>query len=122
MRDAREPVRVLIADDHQVVREGLRRLLESDPGIRVIGEAGSGNEALALAASQKPDILILDISMPGKSGFETLRELDDFGAVRTVVFTAAIDRAGIFNAVQLGARGVVLKTSARRPPSSIAMW
>jgi two-component system, NarL family, nitrate/nitrite response regulator NarL len=112
VRDDREPVRVLVADDHEVVREGLRRLLESDPGVRIIGEAASGDEALARALEQKPDVLILDISMPGKSGFETLRELEDQSGVRTVIFTAAIDRAGIFNAIQLGARAVVLKTAA----------
>jgi DNA-binding NarL/FixJ family response regulator len=112
VRDARDPLRVLVADDHQVVREGLRGLLEADPGVKVIGEAATGDQALALAAARKPDVLILDVSMPGKSGFDTLRELEEMSGVRTVIFTAAIDRAGIFNAIQLGARAVVLKTSA----------
>ena len=112
MHDAAR-VRVLLADDHTVVREGVRRILESDPRISVVGEASNGQEAVALAASLKPDVLILDVSMPRKSGLEALRELAaNNGHMRTVIFTASIDRVGMLTAVQLGARGVVLKSAA----------
>ena len=113
MRELHGPLRVLLADDHLVVRTGLRHLLESDPGFIVVGEAENGHDVLAKAIALKPEMLILDVSMPRKSGLEALRELgDNGGGMRTLIFTAAIDRAGMLTAIQLGARGVVLKTAA----------
>ena len=106
------PTRVLVADDHTVVRAGLRALIDGEPGFTVVGEAVDGEEAVALASSLMPDILVLDVSMPRKSGLEALRELGDSAPVKTLVLTAAIDRGGMLTALQLGARGVVLKTSA----------
>ena len=105
-------VRVLLADDHAVVRAGLRALIAADVRFAVVGEAVNGDEAIALAVSLAPDILVLDVSMPRKSGLEALRELGDRARVKTLILTASIDRCGMLTALQLGARGVVLKTSA----------
>jgi DNA-binding NarL/FixJ family response regulator len=104
--------RVLIADDHAVVRAGLRALISGEPRFTVVGEAVNGDEAVALAASLAPEILVLDVSMPRKSGLEALRDLGDTASVKTLILTAAIDRGGMLTALQLGARGVFLKTAA----------
>ncbi len=106
-------VRILIADDHPVFRHGLKRLLEAEPGLRVVGEAGDGGEAVKLAHQLKPDILLLDVAMPRVPGLEALRELASSPCpVRTILLTAAIETAQIVEALQLGARGVVLKHAA----------
>ncbi len=112
---ARNPkeIRILIADDHPIFRDGLRRLLESEPGFRVVGMAADGAVALELVRRLKPDILLLDLAMPRVAGLEALRELAASPTpVRTLVLTAAIERTQIIEALQLGARGVVLKESA----------
>lgn len=106
-------IRILIADDHPIFRDGLRRLLEAEPGLRVAGEAADGTEAVKLASQLKPDILLLDLAMPHLPGLETLRELATLSSpVRTILLTAAIEKEQIVEALQLGARGVVLKESA----------
>ena len=107
------PVRIVIADDHPVFRHGLRRLLEAEPGLQVVGEAGDGAEAVAVVRRLKPDILLLDLAMPGVPGLEALSELAGSSApVRTILLTAAVETPQIVEALQLGARGVVLKHSA----------
>src|SRR5919107_2044419 len=104
--------RIVLADDHTILREGLRHVLESVPGYRVVGETAHGRDAVRLARELHPDLLILDVAMPGASGFDALRSLaDEPDPVRTLLLTASIDRAGMVTALQLGARGVVLKTS-----------
>jgi two-component system nitrate/nitrite response regulator NarL len=107
------PVRILIADDHPIFRDGLRRLLETEPGFRVIGEASDGAEAIKLARKLNPDILLLDLAMPNHPGLEAVRELGS-GAplLRIILLTAAIEKEQIVEALQFGARGVVLKESA----------
>ena len=77
MRELHGPLRVLLADDHLVVRTGLRHLLESDPDFVVVGEADNGHDVLAQAIALKPDLLVLDVSMPRKSGIDALREFGD---------------------------------------------
>jgi len=105
--------RIVIADDHPIFRDGLKRLLDLEPSFRVIGEAADGAEAVKLANQLKPDILLLDLAMPRVPGLEALAELAAAKSpVRTILLTAAIERAQIVEALQLGARGIVLKESA----------
>lgn len=103
-------IRVLIADDHPVVRVGLRNMLQADPHILVVGEARDGLEAFELSRSLKPDILLLDLAMPNVAGMDALREITAGGlTIRTIVLTGLIDKRQVLEALQLGARGVVLK-------------
>ena len=103
-------IRVLIADDHPVVRVGLRNMLQADPAIKVVGEARDGVEALELARSLRPDILLLDLAMPNVAGMDALREMTGGNLeTRTIVLTGLIDKRQVLEALQLGARGVVLK-------------
>jgi DNA-binding NarL/FixJ family response regulator len=106
-------IRLLIADDHQIFRAGLRKLLESEPGFDVVGEADDGAATLALVQQLRPDFLLLDLAMPKLSGLETLRELAAAGTTcQIVLLAAAIDKAEVVEALRLGARGVMLKDSA----------
>jgi two-component system, NarL family, nitrate/nitrite response regulator NarL len=109
-------IRIVIADDHPIFRDGLRRLLEAEPDLKVIGEASDGAEAVRLARQLKPDLLLLDLAMPKHPGLEALRDLSTGGAsaapVRVILLTAAAEKSQIVEALQLGARGVVLKDSA----------
>jgi len=106
-------VRILIADDHPIFRDGLRRLLEAEPDLSVVGQAMDAPEAIRLAQSLRPDILLLDVAMPTVSGLEALQPLGEMSdGPRVILLTAAIDKPDIIRALQLGARGVVLKESA----------
>jgi two-component system, NarL family, nitrate/nitrite response regulator NarL len=106
-------IRVVIADDHPIFRDGLRRLLEADGRFAVVGEASDGREAVAQAAALRPDVLLLDLAMPRSSGLRALAELAEAGSpTRTVLLTAAIEPAETRRALRLGARGVILKDSA----------
>lgn len=105
--------RILIADDHTIFRDGLRRLLESEPEFQVVGEAADGVEALQSVQQLKPDILLLDLAMPRMPGLETLRELAVQGtSVKVILLTAAIEKRQIIEALQTGARGVIMKDAA----------
>ena len=105
-------IRIVIADDHQIFRAGLRLLLEAEPGFEVAGEAAEGAEAVRLVGELDPDILLLDLAMPGMPGLEALRQIFVTSArVRTIVLTGNIDRGVLVKALQLGARGVVTKES-----------
>jgi two-component system, NarL family, nitrate/nitrite response regulator NarL len=113
MKDAPATVRIVIADDHPIFRDGLRRLLEAEPDLSVVGEAVDAEDAIRLAQSLRPDILLLDVAMPRVSGLEALETLSKANdGPLVILLTAAIDRADIVKALQLGARGVVLKDSA----------
>jgi DNA-binding NarL/FixJ family response regulator len=107
------PARIVIADDHPVVRIGVKAILSSAPEFQVVGEAEDGKLALELIQKLNPDLLLLDLRMPNLPGLETLRELTQLPSVgvRTVLLTGEIDRRGILEALQLGARGVLLKES-----------
>ncbi|MBV9574162.1 MAG: response regulator transcription factor [Acidobacteriales bacterium] len=110
-----QTIRIVIADDHPIFRDGLRRLLESEANVKVIGEACDGAEAVKLARQLKPDILLLDLAMPRHPGLEALREMNSAAGgnpVRVILLTAAAEKNQIVEALQLGARGVVLKDSA----------
>jgi len=110
-----QPIRIVIADDHPIFRDGLRRLLEAESDLKVIGEACDGSEAVKMARQLKPDILLLDLAMPKMPGLEALREMSSatgVNAVRVILLTAAAEKNQIVEALQLGARGIVLKDSA----------
>jgi DNA-binding NarL/FixJ family response regulator len=113
MLESPSPIDIVIADDHPIFREGLRKLLEAEPGMRVVGEAGDGEETVRVVAQLKPKILLLDLSMPKMPGLEALRELSKRGIqTSTIVLTAAIERQQIVEALQMGAHGIVLKHAA----------
>ena len=108
------PVRVLIADDHPVVREGLRGMLAAEPGITVIGEAGSGDEAVTMARLHRPDVVLMDLRMPGGDGvLATAGILAIAPSSRVVVLTTYDTDADIVRAVEAGATGYLLKDTPR---------
>jgi DNA-binding NarL/FixJ family response regulator len=102
--------RVLIADDHALFRYGMRAMLNSDPQFEVVGEVGTGEEAVVLSAELKPDIVIMDIQMPGLNGIEATRRIAraDPG-IGIVVVTMFEEDDSVFSAMRAGARGYVLK-------------
>jgi two-component system, NarL family, nitrate/nitrite response regulator NarL len=106
-------IKLLIADDHAIFREGLRKLLDSEKEIAIVGEARDGAECIKKLGELKPDILLLDLHMPEKDGFAVLEEVKfDTLPTRVIVLTAAEDDRDVVRAMRLGARGVVLKESA----------
>jgi two-component system nitrate/nitrite response regulator NarL len=110
-----ESVRIVIADDHTIFRDGLRRLLEAEPELEVVGEAADGGEAVTQTRQQTPDILLLDLAMPRVPGMDALRELsamEEEVKTKIIVLTAAVERIQIVQALQMGARGVVMKEAA----------
>ncbi|GII82973.1 DNA-binding response regulator [Sphaerisporangium siamense] len=107
-------IRVLIVDDHPVVREGLRGMLEADPGIGVAGEAGSGEESVAMARELDPDVILMDLRMPGGDGVAAIeRILADRPRSRVIVLTTYETDQDIVRAVEAGAAGYLLKDTAR---------
>jgi DNA-binding NarL/FixJ family response regulator len=113
MRTHQPPIRILIADDHPLIRDGLRRLFDLQPGLSVVGEAADGAEALQKLKALRPDILLLDVAMPRMDGLDVLRTLaGGTTQVRTILLTASIESEEAVQALRLGARGVVLKESA----------
>ena len=102
--------RILIADDHALLRSGLRALFESMEGIEVVGEAANGHEAVELAAQLEPDIVIMDIQMPEMDGIEATRKLASLRpAIAVIVVTMHEDDVSVFSAMRAGARGYLLK-------------
>ena len=103
-------IRLLIVDDHAVVRLGLRTLLSDEPDLEVVAEAGSAEEALKQIESYHPDIVILDIQLPGRSGIEICREIRDlFPATKVVILTSHAGENFLEQAMRAGASGYVLK-------------
>jgi len=106
-------VRVVLADDHELVRAGVRRVLESSPGIEVVGEAARGDETLALLTQLEPDVLLLDLNMPGGDGFEVLRRArDTAGGTSIVVLSLHVQAEYVARAVREGADGYLSKDLA----------
>jgi two-component system, NarL family, nitrate/nitrite response regulator NarL len=113
MAQLKQTIRVLMADDHVIFRDGLRKLLESEDDIKIVGEASNGNECVRMLNNLKPDVLLLDLRMPGKDGLAVLEETNlDSLTTRIIVLTAAEDERDAVRAMRLGARGIVLKQSA----------
>src|SRR3954462_3592293 len=107
------PIRLVIADDHPIFREGLRRLIEIEERFALVGEAPDGETAVRLVRGLQPDVLLLDLQMQGLDGLRVLAELAAApGPTRVVLLTAAIEREQILEAVHLGVRGVLLKDAA----------
>jgi len=105
-----EKIRVLIADDHTILRSGVRLLLEADPNIEVVGEALDGNEALTLVEQLKPDVVLIDIAMPGMDGLEATRRIKtQWPATTVLVLTMHRSEEYFFEMLKLGASGYLLK-------------
>ena len=108
-------IKVLIADDHAVVREGTRRILEQEPDMQVVGEAGDGEEAVNLATSLKPDVAIIDIAMPKMDGIEATKRIKAaLPSINVLILSAYDDDQFIFSLLEAGAAGYLLKSIRSR--------
>jgi len=113
MEESAPTINIVISDDHALFREGLRKLLEAEPGIRIVGEAIDGDETVKVVRQFRPHVLLLDLCLPKLSGLEVLAELNKLELpTRSIMLTAAIERDQVVEALQLGVRGIVLKHSA----------
>lgn len=107
-----EPLRVLVVDDHPMYRDGLRAALEDEVGIDVVAEAANGHEAMELALAHQPDVVVMDLKMPGISGVEATREITFASPhIAVLVLTMFDEDDSVFTAIRAGARGYVLKGS-----------
>jgi len=107
-----EPIRVLVVDDHAVVREGLRAFLELQDGIEVVGEAADGQEAVEQAASLRPDVILMDLVMPRLDGIAAMRALrEGLSGARVIVLTSFLDDDKLLPALRAGAAGYLLKNA-----------
>jgi len=108
-------IKILIADDHAVVREGTRRILEQEPDMEVVGEAGDGEEAVNLATSLKPDVAIIDIAMPKLDGIEATKRIKaTWPSINVLILSAYDDDQFIFSLLEAGAAGYLLKSIRSR--------
>ena len=106
-------IRILLADDHTVMRSGLRLLLERQPGFEVVGEAADGRQAVELAASEKPDVVVMDIAMPHLNGVEATRQIVNRAPLTAVVILSMhSDESYVIRTLKAGARAYLLKDSA----------
>jgi DNA-binding NarL/FixJ family response regulator len=108
-----KPIRVLVADDHMIVRTGIRHVLESEADFEVVGEAASGSEAISLATKLRPDVMVLDISMPDQSGLEVAARLRNGSSTTRVLILSMHNNAEyVLESVRAGAHGYLLKDTA----------
>jgi two-component system response regulator NreC len=106
-------IRVLLADDHKIIRDGLRLLINAQPDLRVVGEAGNGSEALRQARELKPDVVVMDLSMPELNGLQATERLKaEWPAIKVVALTVHEDKSYLHQLCKVGASGYVLKLSA----------
>jgi len=109
------PVRILLADDHEIVREGLRAMIETQPGWEVCGDASTGREAVALVGKLKPDLVIMDVGMPELNGLDASRQIKKMlPEVEVLIFTANETEEIVRQIFQAGARGYLLKSEANK--------
>ena len=114
MNDSTEPIRILLADDHTLFRDGLRALFNSLPDTEVVGEAASGGDAIRLAEELQPDVILMDIQMPGVNGIEATRKIVQTSPhIGVIVVTMFEDDDSVFAAMRAGARGYVLKGASQ---------
>jgi two-component system, NarL family, response regulator NreC len=107
-----KPIRILLADDHVVMRRGLRALLERQPGLEVVAEAADGAEAVELALREKPDVAVIDIGMPNLNGIEAARRITDkLPGTAVVILSMHSDESYVLRTLKAGARGYLLKDS-----------
>jgi NarL family two-component system response regulator LiaR len=107
------PIRILIADDHAVVREGLRALIETEPGMELVDEAADGAEAVSMARSLQPDVILLDLVMPRKNGIEAIGDIrQENHDARILVLTSFAEDEKVFSAIKAGALGYLLKDAS----------
>jgi DNA-binding NarL/FixJ family response regulator len=107
-------IKLLIADDHAILRQGLRRILEAEPDLTVVGDAATGSEAAKLAKQLSPDLVIMDISMPDQDGIQSLRQIVAGGYARVLILTVHLEHEVISEAITAGASGYLAKDSADR--------
>jgi NarL family two-component system response regulator LiaR len=108
-----KPIRVLIADDHAVVRRGLQALIDSEPGMAVVGEAGDGVEAVLKVHTLEPDVILMDLVMPRRGGLEAIAEIkEEYPDARILVLTSFAEDDKVFPAIKSGALGYLLKDSS----------
>lgn len=114
MRKRSDPIHILLADDHGVLRAGLRALLDAEPGLQVVGEATDGQETLLLAGELHPDVVLLDVSMPGPGGIEVTRQLEEaLPETRVLILTVHEDESLLREAIQAGAAGYITKRAIK---------
>lgn len=105
-----ESLRVMLVDDHEIVRQGLRALLGAEEDIEVVAEADSGPSAVSLASAHQPDVVVMDVRMPGGSGVEACRAIrDEWPDAQVIMLTSFSDDEALFNSIMAGAAGFVLK-------------
>jgi len=107
-----QAIRILLADDHALLRTALRALLEVEPGLAVAGEASSGEAAVAAALELRPDVVLMDLSMPGCGGLDAMRAITGTGATRVLVFSMYPEQEGLLPALRAGASGYLAKTAS----------
>ena len=110
--DEKPPIRVVIVDDHTLLREGTRQILQQDPAIEVVGEASRGDDAVELVASLRPDVVLLDLRLPGLPGIDAARQIAELSPTTRVLIVTAYDEEDyVLEALQAGAAGYLLKTA-----------
>ena len=106
-------IRILLADDHQIVRQGLRRILEENPDMEVVGEASDGRQAVQMALETKPQVVVMDVSMPQMNGIEAIRQLSKrLPSAKVLVLSMYSDESYVVQVLEAGATGYLLKDSA----------
>lgn len=113
MNDPQKPTRIILADDHTIVRAGIRAVLEKFPGVQVVGEANDGREVLELVKQHQPDVVLMDITMPGLNGLEAAeRMVKEFPGIRVIILSMHNNDEYYWRALKVGAAGYLLKKAA----------